>query len=193
MEPKVFCIGFHKTGTKTLEAALRTLGYRVTGPNGTEDPDISRNVYAMAFDLVPRFDAFRDNPWPILYRELDDRYPGSKFVLTLRSSQAWIASQIRHFGTDETPMRRWIYGVGCPKGNEETYIRRYEAHNAAALAYFAHRPNDLLVMDLTAGDGWEKLCGFLGRQAPAAPFPHVNRADKREQRNLQAGLQLRTT
>jgi hypothetical protein len=140
----------------------------------------------MAFALVPRFDAFQDNPWPILYRELDDRYPGSKFVLSVRSSESWITSQIRHFGTAETPMRQWIYGAGSPKGNEEIYIRRYKAHNAAVLAYFEQRPNDLLVMDITAGDGWATLCAFLGRRVPAIPFPHANRADTREQRDLRA-------
>jgi hypothetical protein len=170
----------------SLAAALGTLGYRVTGPNGTEDPHIASNVYAMAFDLVARFDAFRDNPWPILYRELDDRYPGSRFVLSVRDSASWITSQIRHFGSSETPMRRWIYGVGCPKGNEETYIRRYESHNAAVLAHFENRPNDLLVMNLAAGDGWAQLCAFLGKQVPATPFPHLNRADKRELMSRQA-------
>ena len=153
----------------------------MAGPNGTEDPHISTNVYAMAFDLVSRFDAFRDNPWPILYRELDQEYPGSKFVLSVRASEAWIASQVRHFGAAETPMRRWIYGFGFPKGDEETYIRRYEGHNAAVRSHFEARPNDLLVMDLAAGDGWAKLCAFLGKQAPATPFPHANMAEKKEQ------------
>jgi UDP-N-acetylmuramate-alanine ligase len=41
METKVFCIGFHKTGTTSLAVALKTLGYRVTGPNGVHDPDIA--------------------------------------------------------------------------------------------------------------------------------------------------------
>jgi len=177
---KVFCIGFHKTGTKSLAAALTTLGYRVTGPNGVCDPEIARNVYAMAFDLVERFDAFQDNPWPIIYKELDRRCPGSKFVLSVRSSEAWIASQVRHFGPSETPMRRWIYGAGCPQGNEETYVRRFEAHNRDVLAYFTERPSDLLVMNLAEGDGWDKLCAFLGKEAPNLPFPHKNRGDQRE-------------
>ena len=30
---KIFCIGFHKTGTKSLGLALGILGYKVTGPN----------------------------------------------------------------------------------------------------------------------------------------------------------------
>ena len=79
-------------------------------------------------------------------------------------------------------MRKWIYGVGCPKGNEDIYVRRFEAHNKAVLEYFKHRPNDLLVMDLPAGDGWEKLCAFLRKQAPDAPFPHANRAAERKRR-----------
>ena len=48
----------------------------------------------------------------------------------------------------------------------------YEQHRDAAMRYFADRPDDLLVMDITAGDGWEKLCPFLGVDVPAdTPFP----------------------
>ena len=44
MKHKVFCIGAHKTGTTSLEVALRKLGYRVRGSFGTKDPDIARRV-----------------------------------------------------------------------------------------------------------------------------------------------------
>ena len=84
---KIFVIGFHKTGTKSLASALKKLGYRVTGPNGIEDPDIADNVYSMAYTLVEQYDAFQDNPWPIIYKEIDKRYPESKFILTLRDSK----------------------------------------------------------------------------------------------------------
>ena len=84
MTAKVFGIGFHKTGTTSLALALRQLGYSVTGPNGVNDPNISQNARALVRDLVDQFDAFQDNPWPILFRELDEWYPNSKFVLTLR-------------------------------------------------------------------------------------------------------------
>jgi len=180
MTTKIFGIGFHKTGTKSLAQALRLLGYRVTGPNGVHDPDISQNVRAMVEKLVPHYDAFQDNPWPILYRELDVQYPGSKFILTTRSSSSWIKSQVEHFGVDETPMRRWIYGVGSPKGNEEIYIRRFEQHNHEVMEYFKGRSGDLLVLDFATGDGWDKLCGFLGRTVPHVSFPHANRAEDRK-------------
>ncbi len=176
---KVFCIGFHKTGTTSLAEALGTLGYRVTGPNGVHDPQIADNVLRLVEELVPRFDAFQDNPWPIVYRELDRRYPGSKFILTVRDPEAWIASQVGYFGDRKTPMREWIYGVGCPSGNEDIYRRRYEAHNEEVLDYFRSRAQDLLTLDIPAGDGWERLCAFLGSEVPHTPFPHRNKKDDR--------------
>lgn len=179
MNPKVFCIGFHKTGTSSLKEALQTLGYRVTGPNGVDDPDIASHVYDMADALTKKYDAFQDNPWPVLFKEMDAKYPGSKFILLLRDSDGWIESLVRHFGSKETPMRTWIYGVGCPEGNEETYIQRFEAHNKEVQDYFQGRPDDLLVMNLSEGDGWERLCPFLQKPAPQLPFPHANRAESR--------------
>ena len=77
-KPKVFCIGFHKTGTKSLARALEILGYRVTGPNGTRDPRIAERALPMALDIAARFDAFNDNPWPILFRELDAGLSGQQ-------------------------------------------------------------------------------------------------------------------
>ena len=178
MRTKVFCIGFHKTGTTSLELALKKLGYRVKGSFGTKDPDIASKVHELAYAMVDQFDAFEDNPWPILYRELDARFPGSKFVLTRRPTEHWIRSQVKDFATTETPMRRWIYGehAGCPMGNEDTYIARYERHNREVQEYFNNRPDDLLIIDLPNDDGWSPLCPFLGHPIPNTPFPHANKA-----------------
>ena len=187
---KVFCIGFHKTGTTSLGEALELLGYRVTGPNGTRDPDIAKNVHSMAESLVEQYDAFQDNPWPIIYREMDRTYPNSRFILTVRSSRSWIASQVRQFGSAETPMRTWIYGVGCPEGNEDIYVRRFENHNRDVIDYFRDRPNDLLVLDLAGGGGWPSLCSFLGADTPGVPFPHANKADERERANRKSAKLL---
>lgn len=178
MKPKVFCIGFHKTGTTSLEVALKKLGYRVTGSFGTRDPDIADKVHALAREKATQFDAFEDNPWPVLYRELDAWFPGSKFILTRRPPADWIRSQVKDFATTETPMRRWIYGAdaGCPEGNEETYVARYERHNREVLEYFRDRPDDLLVIDFPQDARWDRLCAFLGHEAPDEPFPHANKA-----------------
>jgi len=191
MKSKVFCIGFHKTGTTSIAEALRILGYRVTGRNGTRDPNIEENVLAMAYDLVDKYDVFQDNPWPIIYKELDEKFPGSKFILLLRDPGLWINSQVNSFGRKETPMRKWIYGVGCPEGNEDIYIKRFKDHNEEVLNHFRNRPQDLLVLDLGKGDGWEKLCPFLGEKIRKVSFPHVNKASDRGHANASNVLSVK--
>jgi hypothetical protein len=175
--PKVFGIGFHKTGTLSLGNALTMLGYRVCGPAGVFDPDIARKLPGLAIEAARQFDAFHDNPWPLLFRELDQAFPGSRFVLTLRDEDAWWRSALTYFGPETTPMRELIYGPGSPVGNEEVYRQRFRAHNRAVLEHFARRPRDLCVMDITAGDGWDKLCAFLDVPVPPAAFPHRNKAE----------------
>ena len=177
---KIFGIGFHKTGTKSLAAALKHFGYRVTGPNGARNPNIAREVREVAFALLEQYDAFQDNPWPILYQELHQKCPAAKFILTVRPSNSWIRSVVEHFGTKSTPMREWIYGIGFPRGHEEAYVARYERHNREVLDYFSDKPGRLLVVDITAGEGWEKLCPFLGVDLPEASFPCVNSAASRK-------------
>ena len=101
-------------------------------------------------------------------------YPDAKFILTYREADAWINSIISHFGSDGTPMRRWIYGFGSPRGHEQVYLERYLRHNGEVKNYFRDRSQDLLVWNLTAESGWVKLCQFLERTAPDIPFPHLN-------------------
>ena len=187
--PKVFCIGFHKTGTTSLKMALMQLGYRVTGPFARRDRNIGETVEAKARQIIAEYDAFQDNPWPIIYRFLDREYPGSKFILSLRPTDKWIASVVDHFGSSQPPMREWIYGPGKgnPVGNEDVYVERYERHNREVLEYFKDRPGDLITFDISAGDGWEKLCGFLGHPVPDAPFPWKNSKQTRQKRVAKHG------
>lgn len=185
IESKVFGIGFQKTGTSSLRRGLKMLGYRVAGPNWIKDPNIQETVHEKAFALIEKFDAFQDNPWPILYREIAERHPKSKFVLTKRPVEDWIVSVTKHFGTNVTPMRTWIYGIGSPLGNEERFKDRYVRHNDEVEDYFRSSPERLLVMNITQGDGWDLLCPFLGREVPDEPFPHANKSEGRAERQLQ--------
>lgn len=172
---KVVGIGFHKTGTTTLGIALKTLGYNVVGAK----PDLAKHLFENDFESIFRiadsFDAFQDNPWAILYKELDARYPDSKFILTWRDENEWIKSVVNHFGKKHTEMRRWIYGTGHPKGNEQLYLNRYKKHINEVLEYFQNRKEDLLIVSWEKAKGWEELCEFLNKPIPKIPFPHVNK------------------
>ena len=172
---KVICIGMHKTGTTTLGLALIDLGYKVLGAR-TDLADLLLNgKIDKALEEAKPFDALQDVPWAILYKELDQKYPNSKFILTERDSSKWLNSVLNHFGDNEIPLHKWIYGTGIAKGNEDIYLARYLKHYKEVKAYFKNRPDDILTISLSGGDGWEKLCDFLGHDIPNKKFPYANK------------------
>ncbi|MEM8872771.1 MAG: sulfotransferase family protein [Planctomycetota bacterium] len=173
--PKVFCIGFMKTGTTSLGAALEVLGYRVAGPFGIHDPRIAEHAWPRAQEVLEHYDAVQDNPWPVLFTELDAAYPGSKFILSTRDLRSWIGSVERYFGPKyRTPMRDWIFGPADNEERREKYLARYERHTRKVRAHFAGRDGDLLEIDLSRDAGWGRLCSFLECPVPDAPFPSLN-------------------
>lgn len=176
-KPKVFCLGFQKTGTVSARTALRTFGYRVCSARYDLIDAVKRRDFEAVRGVVQSYDGFRDNPWPLLFRELDAAYPGSKFILTVRDDQRWIRSVVNHFGVVPDPMQQLVYGVGAPGGYEDVFLARYRQHNADVRAHFAGRPNDLLVVNWEEGHGWAELCAFLGHDMPTRPFPHGNKRE----------------
>lgn len=173
-QQKIFCIGFQKTGTSSLGQALTILGFKVQGPAHTRNPLIKDKLVELSLPLIEHSDAFQDNPWPILYKILDDTYPGSRFILTERDPEGWIKSVLHHFGKKSTPMRELIYGVGCPEENEDVYIKRFIDHNMDVREYFKDRADDLLILNLKHNNSWNLLCKFLNKPIPSCPFPHAN-------------------
>jgi hypothetical protein len=180
---KAFCIGFQKTGTTSLHAALTRLGYRTAAVvgRGLSAEELAARGAALCIETARRCDAAEDMPWPIFFRELDAAFPGSKFILTVRDEARWFHSIESHFGDRPDEMQAFVYGrdAAAPAGARDRYIEIFRQHQAAALAHFAGRPDSLLVMDLEKGDGWDKLCAFLGAPVPAEPFPVRNRAADR--------------
>ncbi len=174
---KVFCIGFQKTGTTSLGRALEILGHSVCGPVGVTDPRISHKALEWAIARLPYYDAFQDNPWPMLYKQLDQICPGSKFILTTRHPRAWIKSAKKYFGSYEAAAEVWIYGgKGTPVRNQKRFLQVYKEHNRAVREYFKDRPDDLLEIDFSKGHGWKEICDFLGYAIPDEPFPTSNKS-----------------
>ncbi len=174
--PKIIGVGFHKTGTTSLGEALVILGYRVKGVTPKALIPILRGNYTKVLNIIEGYDALEDAPWFKLFKELDEYLPGSKFILTIREEESWFRSLSKHAGQIRTAQREWIYGrgKGIPIDNKENTIATYKNHNHEVLDYFKNRQSDLLVMDLSEGDQWTKLCEFLNQDIPDVPFPHKN-------------------
>lgn len=177
MMRKIFGIGFHKTGTTTLGDALELLGYKVSGMRKELLPSIINNDWDKIHEYISQYDAFQDNPWPIIYQQLDEYYPNSKFIHTIRSEESWIKSIVNHCENRSSEMREHIYGFGNPKGHEDLYLKVYKAHNEQVRAYFKNRQDNYLLMSMEDGFNWDKLCTFLDKPRPNKPFPHSNKGN----------------
>ncbi len=177
---KIFGIGLSKTGTSSLNAALEILGFR------------ARHLPFMAYHygrlvLEPRqmleYDAFTDTPVANCFKYLDSKYPDSKFIYTIRDKDSWLRSCEKHWGNAETDLsivyerfklfhlRMSVYGgINFDK---DRFSRAYDRHDERVRKYFG-KSNQLLILNICAGEGWQELCSFLNADIPEQAFPAKN-------------------
>ena len=189
--PKVFGIGLSRTGTTSLTEALRVLGYRaVHFPLAIARED--EGCLTLDAREAARFDALTDTPVALFFRELDAAFPGSKFILTTRSVDAWLASMRRlrasyafmRFVPKVARLTEALYGKTAYA--DEAALRQYfERHRTQVETYFGDRMGrDVLVLDFESGAGWPEVCTFLERAVPSTPFPHANKSYGTTLRNM---------
>lgn len=183
MNEKVFCIGLPKTGTTSLSLALTILGYNVCRrlltlqhklPNIDLIDRLKKKDYNEIIKETVHFDAFVDNPWLLLYKELDHKYPDAKFILTIRNENDWLKSILNYFRNSTSEMRLLIFGESSPLNNEDEYLKKYRKHNQDVIEYFQKREQKLLILELEKNDKWEVLCKFLEEEIPEASYPKEN-------------------
>jgi hypothetical protein len=144
---------------------------------------------------------------------VDQRFPGSKFILTVRDSpEQWYASLARShaalFGKGRLPTTEemkafeyvwpgWAYDAmrlvhGAPDDDlyrKETLVANYATHNQAVIKYFRYRPGDLLVLNVADPDAYDRLCRFLGKPCTGREFPWQNRSADIEKKKSSDGSQ----
>lgn len=178
---KVFGVGLNKTGTSSLKRALITLGYNHSDLRGHLTYKFFNERFDQIFDAVEEYDSFEDWPWPLMYKQVFEKYGKSaRYVLTRRSSvQAWLESLKAHtLSTNpENNPRKRIYGFDYPHGAEAQHIEFYQRHLAEVRKFFAEQDASDVLCEVCweEGDGWQEICAFLKEKVPNAPFPHVNR------------------
>jgi len=195
---KVFGIGLSRTGTTSLNTALCILG--IKSIHFPDDVQTYRELMEAKYDLtvLKTYQGITDTPVVPIYPQLDQAYPGSKFILTVREKESWLDSVEQYwkkFGwargnpdlfTMSPKKYHYLseYGCwafhriavyGCCVFDRARFSYVYDVHYRNVLAYFASRRHDLLVFNICGGDGWAPLCKFLDRPVPDVPFPHQNR------------------
>ena len=174
---KVFGIGLNKTGTRSVAAAMRILGYR-TLHNGSRattaqvDRAADEDQPLLTY-IGDNYDAYFDVVGLVTrFEQLDRQYPGSRFILTTRAEDTWLDSREKHARANQ---QRAGYDGPLLTVDRDAWARERNEHHASVTAYFTGRETDLLVLDVAAGDGWEKLAPFLGCKPPKRRFPWANR------------------
>ncbi|KAI9496610.1 P-loop containing nucleoside triphosphate hydrolase protein [Zychaea mexicana] len=142
------------------------------------------------------FDAAVDWPTAAVVEPLLKKYPNAKIILTVRDPDDWYRSvkntifrmSQKGFSAESAPpgidlayYKRLVSMIhtlvldgafGNPEKflDEEAMKAKFVAHNKWVQE---HIPADqLLVMQL--GEGWDRLCQFLGKSVPDTPYPNTN-------------------
>jgi len=187
--------GLGRTGTLSLKAALERLGY---GPcyHGIEilvEPERGRQwlqrTPSGSHDWDAIFHGYRatvDWPAAAFWRELVERYPDAKVLLSVRDADRWYDSVMNTIypvmrQPERTPQtlrefHQMVYALIV----EQTFAGRlvdrahakrvFEEHNQAVID--AIPASRLLVYQL--GQAWEPICRFLEVPVPDEDFPHLN-------------------
>ena len=122
------------------------------------------------------------------FKALDLRFSNSKFILTSRPLDPWLASckiAIEELYPHERlqpgskfydqMIRNRCARYGSLSYNEDTLIEKYYQHHADIIFHFKGRMEKLLIIDLTSSrDNWRPLCNFLNKPTPSIPFPRIS-------------------
>lgn len=174
MENKVFVIGMFRTGTSSVGRALSILGYNVLGIPWYFVNDVYwkgmsplvKYFRGTITDKVYEYDAFKDFPWMFLYKELHEWFPGSKFIYTERDVESVVKSEINCYEKGF---------VASQKPDPKRIKKRFLQHKEKIYNYFSKDNKNFLSINVTEGEGWDKICSFLKKEVPKEKFPHINK------------------
>lgn len=178
---KVVGIGLNKTATKSLAHCFTSLGYRNQSYSLKAFHLYQRQDWPALFQIMDEHDSFEDWPWPLMYREIDKRYPDARFVLTVRKTPlAWYRSLCK-MAVRMGPLNDFeksIYGYAMPQAAKDEHLAFYEKHNAEVRAWFADRPHKLIEVCFDNEVDMTGFCHFLDEPVIELPTPHENRSAK---------------
>ncbi|KAI9309690.1 P-loop containing nucleoside triphosphate hydrolase protein [Cunninghamella echinulata] len=204
MPLEIIGAGFGRTGTHSLYLALGRLGFKTHHfmeffINQKLDPDVWRRAYDDPTNhedewekVYGEYRAAVDFPTCDFYKELSERYPNAKVILTVRSPESWYESicntiykdfEERSIGfTDYRKklhdMTRHVVMDGLLEKNpnrlqDKEYMCQLFADHIEQVKKTIPKEK-LLILNL-GQHGWEPLCEFLDiKDIPTDPYPHSN-------------------
>ncbi len=152
-KPKVFCIGFNKTGTSSLHHLFEEMGYR--SYHGERWRNVKHNP------LLRAYDCFSDGI-PSDFRWLDRAYPGSKYILQVRDLDRWVVSRLGHIQREKEQgtYRESEYWSDDEKAIK-TWVKQRNDYHISVMKHFMNRSDFLVVNFIRNEDSAENVARFL--------------------------------
>ncbi|MEB3349769.1 MAG: sulfotransferase [Cyanobacteriota bacterium] len=159
--PRVLCVGYQKTGTTSFAKAMKQLGFSHYGYDRDLDSALGRGEIQRCLAVAAQFDSLDDLPWstPVFVEAFQRRYPDSYYVLLERDEAGWLKSYRDFFRSN---------------ASAEVLLDQLHSHQRTMERLLAGEQH-VLRMNICAGDGYDKLCPFLGVPDPGTPFAWANR------------------
>jgi hypothetical protein len=138
------------------------------------------------YKVLERKDSIAEIYGLIDFEKIKEQYPNARLVWTKRDLEPWLMSCARQFGefgpkggrrnlSDRMVVNR-KYRFGRLFFEREAFIKIYLNFYERVENYKFDNPlENILEMDITKGDGYEKLCPFLNVPSPSSKFPHCNK------------------
>jgi len=174
---KIFCLGLPRTATSSLAEAL--------GRYDISTIHFPFSLYESGLDasVITDYTAFVDTPIPLLYQDMDKRWPNAKFILTVREKTSWLESMkwLRNEG-GKIWQRRPVYDeynkkfFGTAEFDETRLGQFYDDYHAEVHSYFSDRRDDLLTLDITSSSDTKELVRFLNLDADPILWPRSNQS-----------------
>jgi hypothetical protein len=182
---KIFGIGLSRTGTTSCYYLMKEFGFTAVH-------------YPSSMQEIDEHFFCNDTPISARFEELDQLYPNSKFVYTIRSVHKWASSCVMRFSNPKRldvirsmphQLKWWYdYGdlnlyerdmVGVATVTEEELVVGYRKHDQRVRSYFKDRPSDLLILDITDKDTMPltRLVEFF-EGLGLIGIPQTNRSDR---------------
>ncbi len=152
--PKIFVIGFNKTGTRSIHTIFKKIG--LPSYHGGR----WRNCDNM--QLFRLYDCFSDGI-PRSIARLDELFPGARFILQVRELDSWILSRLAHI--DRIKRQGRHKGVNTWDTTEyaiKSWIKRRNDYHISVLTYFYKRSDLLIINYIRDEDAARKICQFVG-------------------------------
>lgn len=173
---KVIVLGLPKTGTSTLAAMLRMLGYTVSGP----EIEYGYGNFDFLDQQFQNHDAFQDYPWCFEWqRYFDD--PSVRYIILKREPESWWRSFYESYGHKGRKYLSYPYMslLKAPE-NKDAFLRFFHDYYAEVERHAIPFPDRFTTIDIKDFE-WEDLCTFLNEPLPRTVFgqiakkPHVNK------------------